>query len=138
MASQPANVDILVKRRVRSYRQNLRHNNIHGLVNRLRGQVMSIPARETLDLTWRGTDTDSDIVTTALTEGRGTGLPVVRGLKPVVTLPEAVAGVADLDFPVVIGQDRFLNKADANVADDLHQDNRDVLDATLPSGTTGV
>lgn len=126
MASQPANVDILVKRRVRSYRQNLRHNNIHGLVNRLRPQVMSVPGDENLDLTVRAADTDSDIVTTALTEGRGTGLPIVRGLKPVTSLPEAVSGVANLDFPVVIGQDRFLNKADANVADDLHQDLRDV------------
>ena len=126
MASQPANVDILVKRRVRSYRQNFRHNNIHGLVNRLRPQVMSVPGEETLDLTVRAADPDSDIVTTALTEGRGSGLPVVRGLKAVTSLAEAVAGVASLDFPVVIGQDRFLNKSDANVADDLHQDLRDV------------
>jgi hypothetical protein len=87
---------------------------------------MSVPGEETLDLTVRTADTDSDIVTTALTEGRGTGLPIVRGLKAVTTLPAAVSGVASLDFPVVIGQDRFLNKADANVADDLHQDLRDV------------
>jgi len=138
MATQPANVDILVKRRVRSYRQNLRHNNIHGLVNRLRGQVMSVPGRETLDLTWRGTNLGSDVVTTSLTEGRGTGLPIVRGLKPVVTLPQAVTGILDLDFPVVIGQDRFLNKADGAVTDDLHQDVRDVLEAELPAGTTGI
>ncbi len=124
MASQPANVEILVKRRVRSYRQNLRHNNIHGLVNRLRPLVMSVPSEETLDLTVRVTDVDDDIVTTALLEGRGSGLPVVRGLAPVTTLAEAVAGVADLDFPVRIGQDVFLNKADANVADDLHSDLR--------------
>lgn len=136
--TQPANVDILVKRRVRSYRQNLRHNNIHGLVNRLRGQVMSVPARETLDLTYRSTDADSDVVTTSLTEGRGTGLPVVRGLKPVVSLAEAVAGISSLDFPVVIGQDRFLNKSDSALGDDLHQNTRDVLTPLLPSGTTGV
>jgi hypothetical protein len=126
MASQPANVDILVKRRVRSYRQNLRHNNIHGLVNRLRPQVMSVPGEETLDLTVRAANADNDIVTTALTAGRGTGLPIVRGLAPVTTLPEAVTGILNLDFPVVIGQDRFLNKADANVTDDLHQNLRDV------------
>tara|TARA_R100001244_G_scaffold25113_2_gene25492 strand:+ start:136380 stop:136793 length:414 start_codon:yes stop_codon:yes gene_type:complete len=135
---QPANVDILVKRRVRSYRQNLRHANVHGLVNRLRGQVMSIPARETLDLTYRAVDANSDVVTTALQEGRGTGLPIVRGLKPVVSLPEAVAGIGSLDFPVVIGQDRFLNKADGALNDDLHQDTRDVLTPLLPDGTTGV
>lgn len=126
MASQPANVEIGVKRRVRSYRQGLRHNNIHGLVNRLRPLVMSVPSEETLDLTVRAADLDDDIVTTALLEGRGSGLPVVRGLAPVVTLAEAVAGVPDLEFPVRIGQDVFLNKADGSLTDDLHQDLRDV------------
>jgi hypothetical protein len=87
---------------------------------------MSVPSEETLDLTVRVTDPDDDIVTTALLEGRGSGLPVVRGLAPVTTLAEAVAGVADLDFPVRIGQDLFLNKSDAAVTDDLHQNLRDV------------
>lgn len=126
MASQPANVEISVKRRVRSYRQNLRHNNIHGLVNRLRTLVMSVPSEETLDLTVRVTDVDDDIVTTALLAGRGSGLPIVRGLAPVITLAEAVAGVASLEFPVRIGQDVFLNKADGSLTDDLHQNLRDV------------
>lgn len=126
MASQPANTDILVKRRVRSYRQMLRHNNIHAMVNRIRPLVMSVVGEETLDLTIRAADVDSDIVTTALTEGRGTGLPVVRGLKEVTTLAEAVASISDLDFPVQIGQDKFLQKADASVTDDLHQNLRDV------------
>jgi hypothetical protein len=126
MASQPANVEISVKRRVRSYRQNLRHNNIHGLVNRLRPLVMSVPSEETLDMTYRATDVDDDVVTTALLEGRGSGLPVVRGLKPVTTLAEAVAGVPNLEFPVRIGQDVFLHKADGSETEDLHQDLRDV------------
>ena len=126
MASQPSNTEISVKRRVRSYRQNLRHNNVHGLVNRLRPLVMSVPAEETLDLTVRTTDTDDDVVTTALLEGRGSGLPIVRGLAPVVSLAEAVAGVANLGFPVRIGQDVFLEKADGFEGDDLHQDLRDV------------
>lgn len=126
MASQPANVEISVKRRVRSYRQNLRHNNVHGLVNRLRPLVMSVPSEETLDLTVRVADVDDDVVTTALLEGRGSGLPVVRGLAPVTTLVEAVAGVANLEFPVRIGQDVFLNKADGSLTEDLHQDLRDV------------
>ena len=126
MASQPANVEISVKRRVRSYRQMLRHNNIHAMVNRIRSLVMSVPSEETLDATWRATDADDDIVTTALLEGRGSGLPVVRGLAPVTTLAEAVAAVPDLDFPVRIGQDVFLNKADGFETDDLHQDLRDV------------
>lgn len=130
MASQPSNTEITVKRRVRSYRQNLRHNNIHGLVNRLRPLVMSIPADETLDATVRATDTDEDIVTTALVEGRGTGLPVVRGLKPVLSLAEALVAVQNLDFPVVIGQDKFLQKADGFETDDLHAELRDARPAS--------
>lgn len=126
MASNPANTDITVARRVRSYRQMLRHNNIHAMVNRIRPLVMSVVGEETLDRVWRAADTDSDIVTTALTEGRGTGLPVVRGLKEVTTLAEAVAGISNLDFPVQIGQDKFLNKSSGNLSDDLHQDLRDV------------
>jgi len=126
MASQPSNVEISVKRRVRSYRQGLRHNNIHGLVNRLRPLVMSVPSEETLDLTLRVTDVDDDVVTTALLEGRGSGLPVVRGLGPVTTLAEAVTGIPNLAFPVRIGQDVFLEKADGSETEDLHQDLRDV------------
>ncbi len=126
MASQPANVDILVKRRIRSYRNNIRHNNIHGLVNRLRPLVMSVPGEETLDLTVRVANADNDLVTTALTAGRGTGLPIVRGLAPVTSLSEAVTGITNLDFPVVIGQDKFLTKSDANVTSDLHADARAV------------
>jgi hypothetical protein len=87
---------------------------------------MSVPSEETLDATWRATDVDDDIVTTALLEGRGSGLPVVRGLAPVTTLAEAVAAVPDLEFPVRIGQYVFLNKADGFETDDLHQDLRDV------------
>ena len=126
MASQPANVEISVKRRVRSYRQMLRHNNIHAMVNRIRTLVMSVPSEETLGATWRASDVDDDVVTTALLEGRGTGLPVVRGLAPVTTLAEAVSAAPDLDFPVRIGADVFLQKADGFETDDLHQDLRDV------------
>lgn len=126
MASQPANVEISVKRRVRAYRQNLRHNNVHGLVNRLRPLVMSVPSEETLDATVRVADPDKDVVATALLEGRGSGLAVVRGLAPVVTLADAVAGVPNVDFPVRIGQDVFLNKVDGSLTEDLHQDLRNV------------
>ncbi len=126
MASQPSNVDISVQRRVRAYRQNLRHNNVHGMVNRLRALVMAVPGEETLDLTLRVVDTDDDVVTTALLEGRGSGLPVVRGLGEVTTLVEAVAGLTHLAFPLRIGQDVFLTKADGHLTEDLHQDLRDV------------
>lgn len=124
--SQPANVDILVKHRVRSYRQALRQESVHALIGRQRPQVMSVPGEETLGSVTRSADSDDDVVTTSLLAGRGSGLPVVRGLAPVTTLAEAAAGMTALDFPVTIGQDRLLQKADANVRDDLHRDLRDV------------
>ena len=126
MASQPANVDISVKRRVRAYRQDLRHESVHAVVNRLRPLVMSVPGEETLDLTVRVVDTDDDVVTTALLSGRGSGLPIVRGLGAVTTLQEAVTGITGIDFPVRIGADVFIQKADASLSDDLHGDLRAV------------
>ena len=126
MASQPSNVDISVQRRVRAYRQNLRHNSVHGLVNRLRALVMAVPSEETLDLTVRVADVDDDVVTTAMLEGRGSGLPIVRGLGEVTTLAEAVSGLTHMSFPLRVGQDVFLNKADGHLTDDLHQELRDV------------
>lgn len=126
MASQPANTDISVKYVVRSYRQDLRHNSVFDLFNHMRSLVMSVPSNETLNLTVRSVDSDDDVVTTALLEGRGSGLPLVRGLKPVVTLAAAVAGIANIDFPIRIGRDVFLTKADGFEADDLHAELRAV------------
>jgi hypothetical protein len=126
MASQPANVEISVQRRVRAYRQNLRHNSIHGLVNRLRTLVMSVPSEETLDLTIRVADTDDDVVTTALLDGRGSGLPVIRGLAPVLTFTAAVQGLTTMEFPIRVGGDVFLTKADGHLTEDLQQELRDL------------
>lgn len=125
MASQPANTDISVKYTVRSYRQDLRHNSVHAMVNRMRPLVMSVPAEETLEVTVRSTDTDDDVVTTALLEGRGSGLPLVRELRPVVTLADAVAGLTDIEL-VRIGADVFIQKSDGNETDDLHEEVRDL------------
>ena len=122
MASQPANADIRVHRRVRSYRQMIRHNNVKAMVNRMRPLIMSVPSRETQILSTF--DGDANIVQTNLTSNRR-GLPIVRYLRPVVPFETAAEGIAGLNFPVVIGQDKFLEKADASVRDDLHQNLRD-------------
>ena len=65
MASQPANATIRVHRRVRSYRQMIRHNNIKAMCNRMRPLIMSVPSRETQILSTF--DGDANIVATALT-----------------------------------------------------------------------
>jgi|GEM_PF-3668580 len=122
MASQPANASIRVHRRVRSYRQMIRHNNVKAMVNRMRPLIMSVPSRETQILSTF--DGDANIVQTNLTSDRR-GLPIVRYLRPVVPFQTAAENIAGLNFPVVIGQDSFLEKSDANVADDLHQNLRD-------------
>jgi hypothetical protein len=101
----------------------LRHNNIKAMVNRMRPLIMSVPSRETQILSTF--DGDANIVQTNLTSDRR-GLPVVRYLRPVVPFETAAEQIAGLNFPVVIGQDKFLEKSDATVTDDLHQDLRDL------------
>lgn len=125
MASQPANTTISVARRVRSYRNGLRHNNLKSLVNRMRPQIMSVPGEETQIL--RTFDASSDPqVTTSLAVAGNKQLPVVVFLRAEVTLQDAVDGITNLAFPVKIGGDRFLNKDSTSLTDDLHQDLRDV------------
>jgi len=126
MASQPANAEILVARRVRSYRQDLRHNSVKDLAQgHFRQLVMSVPSEEVLVTETR--DGTGTLVTTAIDDNRQ-GLPVVVGLRPVTTLEEAAEGIEGLAFPIRLPghRDVFLGKADASVADDLHQDLRDV------------
>ena len=117
MASQPANSTIAVHRRVRSYRQDLRHNSIKDLTMRMRPLIMSVVGEEVLV-----TESRDAVVTDAFRNGH----PVVRSLREVTTFEEAAEGISGLNFPVQIGRDKFLEKSDANVADDLQQDLRDV------------
>lgn len=129
MASQPANAEINVLRRVRSYRQNIRHNSIKALVNRMRSLVMSVPNRETQVFPER----DGEVIVTTSVDCQKKGLPVTVKLRPVLSYEEAIAGlkgsgVPTIEFPVTIGQDRFVNKTPANATDDLHQELRDVKD----------
>jgi len=91
------------------------------MVNRMRPLIMSVPSRETQILSTF--DGDAGIVQTNLTSNRR-GLPIVRYIRPVVPFETAAENIAGLNFPVVIGQDKFLENSDANVRNDLHQDLR--------------
>ena len=117
MASQPANSTILVHRRIRAYRQDLRHNSIKDLTMRMRPLIMSVPSEEVLV-----TESRDAVVTDAFRNGH----PVVRSLREVTTFEEAAEGISGLNLPIRIGRDRFLENSDANVTNDLHQDLRDV------------
>lgn len=147
MASQPANSLINVRYMIRSYRQDLRHEAVLALLGfpGMRGAVMSIPGGvktnggtfvagtkqkgETLLSETRDT-IGTDVVTTALLDarldGNTSGLPLVRYLKPVVTLGAAVAGIAHLAMPLRLGRDVFLFKTDAFNTDDIQQELRNV------------
>lgn len=147
MASQPANALINVRYMVRAYRQDLRHEAILALLGfpGMRPAVMSIPGgvktnggtfaagtvqkSEILVSETRDTD-DEAVVTTALLgarlDGDDSGLPIVRFLKPVVTLAQAVAGIPHLAMPLRLGRDVFLFKKDAFLTEDIQQDLRNV------------
>jgi hypothetical protein len=147
MASQPANSLINVRYMVRAYRQDLRHEAVLALLGfpGMRSAVMSIPGgvktnggtfaagdvlkSEILVSETRDTDDDA-IVTTSLLgarlSGEDSGLPVVRFLKPTVTLAAAVTGIPHLAMPLRLGRDVFLFKTDAFNTDDIQQDLRNV------------
>jgi len=124
MASQPANAAIRVHRRVRSQRDLMLHGSAFETFQRIQDQVMMVPGEEVLVTETR--DSNAPILNTSLTLGRTSGLPVTRYVTVRPTLEAAAEGITGLNFPVRIGQDAFLEKDDTNVADDLHQDLRDV------------
>ena len=96
MATQPANTDINVFRRTRGFRQAHRHESIGSLIKRLRPLVMSVPAEEVL-VTYQNRDTFASV---AGTSGKS------------------------FDFPIQIGQDKFLKLTTAGLThatnSDLH------------------
>jgi hypothetical protein len=76
---------------------------------------MSVPSREVL------IDETRDV---APSDAFRFGHPVVRYLRPQFAFADAVAGIGGLQAPIVIGQDKFLAKSEANKADDLQADLR--------------
>jgi len=81
----------------------------------MNGLVMSVPSREILVDETRDSETS---------DAFRFGHPVVRHLRPQLSLAGAVSGISDLAFPVRIGRDVFLEKTDAAKTDDLHNDLR--------------
>lgn len=128
MASQPANSTISVFRRVRSQRDLPFHRSTFETFQRVNPQVMVVPGQEHLGVTeTRETLPDgAAILDTSLITARAQGLPIVRYTQSAPTLEEAAESISGLNFPVRIGQDAFLEKSSANVADDLHQELRDI------------
>ena len=130
MASQPRNSTIAVHRRVRSYRNDSRHESVNSITDWGRPLVMSVVSEEILRDTTFATGA-SLVGPTSFVSGNGLGtLPVVRINKDATTFSEAVwsgtVPLTGISFPITIGRDKFLEKSSANLVDDLHQELRDV------------
>lgn len=123
MAAQPANTDIRVSRRIRSFRQAHRHESVAALTKRLRPLIMSIPADETM-VEVKARDTSTADFSPYMGEARHNatrGFPIVIGLKDQVSFANAQTNIANVDFAFQIGQDKFLQNTTAGLSGDLHE-----------------
>jgi len=126
MAAQPANTDIQVFRRVRSFRQAHRHESVAALIKRLRPLVMSIPADEIL-VEVKSRDTNVADFSPYMGEARhnyGRGFPIVVGLKDQVSFANAQTSTPGVGFAFQIGHDMFLENTAVALVNDLHEDTR--------------
>lgn len=126
MAAQPANTDISVYRRLRSFRQAHRHESVAALIKRLRPLVMSVPSEEIL-VEVKTRDSNTVDLSPYMGEARHNatrGFPIVIGLKDQVTFATAQAGLTSIDFAFQIGHDKFLANTSAGLSRDLHADAR--------------
>lgn len=137
MASQPANASISVRRTVRTRTDVPRNASIKQMAQRL-GQVVVIAPGEEIDA-YYALAGDAAAAAAAGVPGPNPawrfGMPVVLETRTRATVAEVYAGVANLAFPVqVVGtaQDRFIQKADGYLTDDLHAQVRAA--APLPRG----
>ena len=131
MSNQPLNTTISVLNRVRVQKQEYRHEAVKALTgNGIRPMVVSVPGEEKLIGQIR--DATTGVVTTSLTHGRSTGLPIVRipeAFLPVWAVAAASMYTTDssgtldttLDFPVRIPgmRDFQIQKKAAFVAENI-------------------
>ena len=127
MASQPANTEIQVFRRVRSQREPDRHDSIKNITHRLRSLVLIAPGEEdrTAVVSRDTAVSDMSPFMGQAAAGATRGFPIVIG--PVALKDfSLVASLSGVDFPVEIGADKFVQEDATNVGGDLHQDARDL------------
>lgn len=129
MAAQPANTDIQVFRRLRSYRQANRHESVAAMTKRLRPLVVSVPANENLvEVKTRDTTVaDFSPYMGQASYSASRGFPVVVGLKDQVSFANAQTNISGVDFGFQVGHDKFLQPTTAALSGDLHQDARDLV-----------
>ncbi len=116
MAEQPLNSTISVYRRLRSQRDDARHEAIRNLLSPgMRSLVMVVPGEEPLV---------AETFNATVSDHFRFGHPVVRYPKGYTTLVEAITGISGLAAPIQIGRDKLLESTDPHA--DIHQQLRDV------------
>lgn len=121
MSAQPLNTDISIYRVVRSYRNAVRQETVAALIKRLRPLVMMIPGQEiAVEVKSRDTTVaDFSPFMGQASHAFGRGFPIVIGLRSQVTFATAETGIASVDFPFQIGQDKFITNTLAGLTTDL-------------------
>ena len=117
-AAQNLNTAILTHRTVRSYRDIKLGRSVFQTFQRVATLEMATPGEE-----GRTTLATRDATVTVDTSiGGRSGLPIVRYERALTSYDTAVTSVSGLNFPIRVGQDKFLENTDAAVTNDLHAD----------------
>lgn len=125
-ASQPLNSEIQVFRRLRTYRQAVRHESVKNITHKLRPLVFSVPGEE-VRTEVKSRDTNVADFSSYMGEASASatrGFPVVIGAKEVKDF-KTVERLTGIDFPVEIGADKFVQDAPATPGSDLFGELRD-------------
>ncbi len=138
--NQPLNTEIHVKNRLRSQRAQPNAGlSVKGVCNSISPLTMPVVGAEVLVSSTRDNPPEKGVLDTSLLAGRDSGLPLVRFVQKALPfaknngLSAPVTGAAndmyaegEVDFPVVIGQDKFLQPLDSAEREDFQADVRDV------------
>lgn len=128
MSAQPANTDIQVFQRLRSYRQDLRHDSVEAITKRLRKLILSVPGKEVLSGVLTRDSSLKDFSAYSHDGSLNFGFPIVIGLNKVETFADAQEHLPNIDFAFQIGRDKFLQNVSTVLStEDLQGDARSRL-----------
>ena len=129
MSAQPLNTEIKVYRRLRTQVANDRHDPIK-LQGRCRAKYVVVPGEETRVLA-----THDAVVSDAWRYGH----PVVRYARTLVTPNDMYDHITGLAFPIRLTmepRDLFIEKTEADIAEDLFGESKVISDAANTTDTT--
>lgn len=132
MSAQPHNQDIKVYQTLNTVRQILRHDSVEAITKHLRKLIMKVPGEEILSGVLTRDSTLKDFSPYAHDGNLNFGFPIVIGLKKVRTFADAQENLPGIDFAFAVGADRYLRNTEANLDNDLFQDQRDRVGVAAP------